>query len=332
MNWNLIGHTWAEKILKQHLVKGDLHHAYLFTGAPGVGRRSLALEFAQAINCTNPPAPGESCGVCNICKHIALMQQADLHLVAPDTDNGMIKVDQIRDLQRSLILTPYQAEYRIALLLNFHRANANAQNALLKTLEEAPRKVILLLTANSAESLLPTISSRCEILRLRPTSIETLAKALEEREHIPAEKAVLYAHLANGRPGIALRLLQDPKADENRKLWIDSLNEILGASIREKMKIAENLVREKNSAPLADILQVWTSYLRDLLLVQQGKPEAVVNMDHLKELTANARQLESDQLLLLLNEMVKALELSEINANSRLMLDNLFLQIPQLDN
>ena len=177
MSWNLIGHEWAEKILRQHLISGDVHHAYLFTGAPGVGRRSLALEFARALNCANPPTPGEACGVCSICKHIALMQQADLHIVAPETNGGMIKVDQIRDLQRSLILTPYEAKYRIALLLNFQRANANAQNALLKTLEEAPRKVILLLTADSTESLLPTISSRCEILRLRPTSIETLTSA-----------------------------------------------------------------------------------------------------------------------------------------------------------
>ena len=206
MSWNLIGHAWAEKLLQQHLISGEVHHAYLFTGAPGVGRRSLALEFARAINCANPPTPGEACGVCSICKHITLMQQADLHIVAPETDGGMIKVDQIRDLQRSLILTPYEAKYRIALLLNFQRANANAQNALLKTLEEAPRKVILLLTADSTESLLPTISSRCETLRLRPTSIETLTSVLNEREKLSPEKAALYAHIANGRPGIALRL------------------------------------------------------------------------------------------------------------------------------
>ena len=115
------------------------------------------------------------------------MQQADLHVVTPEKDGGMIKVDQIRDLQRSLILTPYEAKFRIALILNFQRANVNAQNALLKTLEEAPRKVILLLTADSAESLLPTISSRCEILRLRPTSIEYLTTSLIGKEKLAPE-------------------------------------------------------------------------------------------------------------------------------------------------
>ncbi len=328
MSWNLIGHAWAEKILRQHLISGEVHHAYLFTGAPSVGRRSLALEFARALNCTNPPIPGEACGVCSICKHIALMQQADLHLVAPETDGGMIKVDQIRDLQRSLILTPYEAKYRIALLLNFQRANANAQNALLKTLEEAPRKVILLLTADSTESLLPTISSRCEILRLRPTSIETLTSILNEREKLSPEKAALYAHIANGRPGIALHLARDPKTDEKRADWINALHEVLGYSIRQKMKLSESMNKDKNNDPLSDIIQVWTSFMRDILLVQQGKPASVVNIDYSKQLSDYAGQFNREQVLMLIQELMKCLELIEINANPRLMLDNLFLSMP----
>jgi len=328
MSWNLIGHTWAEKILQQHLKTGDVHHAYLFTGAPGVGRRSLALEFAQAINCANPPAPGEACGVCSICRHIALKQQADLHVVSPDPQGGMIKVDQIRDLQRSLMLTPYEARYRIALLLNFHSANASAQNALLKTLEEAPRKVILLLTANSAESLLPTISSRCENLRLRPTSIEALEKALEERAALPKEKAALYAHIANGRPGIALRLANDPKMDDKRSQWIKTFQDLLASSIRPKMKSSETMAKDKNNEPLPEILQVWTSYARDILLVQQGNENKVVNSDHLEDISLYAQKYDRLQVLSLIEELMRAQELIELNANPRLMLDNLFLQFP----
>ncbi len=331
MSWDLIGHTWAEKILQQHLATGEVHHAYLFTGAPGVGRRSLALEFALALNCANPPAPGSACGVCSLCKHIALMQQADLHVLAPEGESSMIKVDQVRDLQRSLILTPYEARYRIALLLNFQRANASAQNALLKTLEEAPRKVILLLTANSAESLLPTIASRCEILRLRPSAVDALATALAEREHLSAEKASLYAHLANGRPGIALRLARNPKVDENRARWIDNLQEILEASIPQKIKTSEAMAREKANEPLADILQVWASFMRDALLMQQGKQDSVVNTDHFQELDLLAQTLSREELLASVGELVKCLELLEINANPRLMLDTLFLHLPAIN-
>ena len=330
MSWNLIGHAWAEKILRQHLKNGDVHHAYLFTGAPGVGRRSLALEFAKSINCTNPPDPGNYCGTCSICRHIAAMQQADLHVISSDTEGGMIKVDQMRELQRSLILTPYEARYRIALLLNFHRANTNAQNALLKTLEEAPAKVILLLTADSAESLLPTISSRCEILRLRPVSIETLASALVEQHQLPPEKAALYAHIANGRPGIALRLASDPKTDEKRTNWIGQLQDALGYSIQQKLKLSENLNKEKNAEPLGDILKVWTSFVRDILLIQAGKPAGIVNIDYDDEISALANKVSREDLLRFLKELTRSLDLVEINANPRLMLDNLFLNLPVL--
>lgn len=329
MSWNLIGHSWAENILRQHLKTGDVHHAYLFTGAPGVGRRSLALEFAKAINCTNPPAPGEACDACSLCKHIAMQQQADLHIVSPDSQSGMIKVDQIRDLQRSLVLTPYEASYRIALLLNFHRANANAQNALLKSLEEAPRKVILLVTASSSESLLPTISSRCEIIRLRPASIDKLITALEERFSLPREQASLFAHIANGRPGVAIRLAADPKSDENRTRWLETFHELLSSTIRQKIKASETLTREKNNDPLPDVLQVWTSYARDILLHQQGKAERVINADSMKLISSDSEKYTHQQVVSLINELIRSLELLEINANSRLMLDNLFLKFPE---
>jgi DNA polymerase-3 subunit delta' len=326
MSWNLIGHTWADKILKQHLKNGDLHHAYLFVGAPGVGRRSLALEFAQAINCTQLPSPGEACGTCSICKQIARMQQADLHIVAPEVDGGMIKVDQIRELQRSLVLSPYEARYRVALLLNFHRANANAQNALLKTLEEAPDKVILMLTADSAESLLPTISSRCEILRLRPSGIDSLAAALEERFQVPPQKAAAYAHLANGRPGMAIRLIEDNNIQQERTDHLDEFQKLFDCSIREKLLYSEQLAKNRDS--LRPIIETWISFLRDILLVQQGRPTHIVNTDRAQEINACARKFTNTRLLETLDRFVQALDLLQMNANPRLLLDNLFLQLP----
>ncbi len=146
MDWQIIGHEWAAQILQKHIQHNSVRHAYLFSGAPGIGRRSLAVRFAQAINCTQPPEPGIPCGTCRLCKQIEKGQQADLAIIQSEEDSSNIKVDQIRELQRSLSLSPYEAKYRIAILKNFQEANASAQNALLKTLEEAPEKVILFLT------------------------------------------------------------------------------------------------------------------------------------------------------------------------------------------
>src|SRR4030042_807290 len=98
MGWDLIGHTWAAEMLRQHIAANRMRHAYLFSGPRGVGRRSLALNFAQAINCPTPTAPGVPCGTCRVCEQTARMQQADLTIIQSEAEGESLKVDQVRDL------------------------------------------------------------------------------------------------------------------------------------------------------------------------------------------------------------------------------------------
>jgi len=117
MSWDLMGHDWAVEMLQQHLVSGSLRHAYLFSGPRGVGRRSLALRFAQAINCPQPTAPGIPCGECRGCRQIENMQHADLNILQSEREGDTWKVEQVRELQHMLSLAPYEGGYRLALLL-----------------------------------------------------------------------------------------------------------------------------------------------------------------------------------------------------------------------
>ncbi len=328
MSWDLLGHSWAEKLLQKHIANNEVRHAYLFTGAPGIGRRSLALAFARALNCTQPPAAGEFCGACRICKQTEKMQQPDLSIVTPEEEGGVIKVGQIRNLQHSLALTPYEARYRIALLLNFQFANANAQNALLKTLEEAPRQVILLLTADSTDALLPTISSRCEILRLRPVPVNLLESELKSRWHLADDDARLYAHISGGRTGLALQMAHDPEIMEKRKTWADEFFRLLPLNRRDRFAAADALTRSRDQLRLT--LQVWLSLARDLLLTSHGLEENLTNLDYASEIKAAAISTSADQALDMVNEIVTTLDDLELNANLRLLLDNLLLKIPRL--
>ncbi len=138
-NWELTGHEWAVNLLRRQVATGETRHAYLFAGPTGVGRRTLAMKFAQALNCTNPPAPGEYCGECRDCKMAAAMRHPDLAIVAPVVRDGTIKVEQVREAQSLIYLKPYQSQFRISLFLDFQQATISAQNAMLKTLEEAAR-------------------------------------------------------------------------------------------------------------------------------------------------------------------------------------------------
>lgn len=328
MSWELLGHEWAAALLKQHIAHGDVRHAYLFSGAPGIGRRSLALAFAQAVNCQSPSAPGMPCGECRLCRLTEKMQHPDLSIVEADAEGGMLKVDQIRALQRSVMLSPYEAKFRVALLLNFQRANANAQNALLKTLEEAPKQVILLLTADSPDNLLPTIASRCEILRLRPVPIEKLQESLQSRWGYDPKKSALLAHLANGRTGLALRMAADADLVEKRAAWVDELLRLMPLNIRERFAAAEPL--SKNRDQLRLTLQTWLSVIRDLLLAANGKEESLTNQDHATDIAVLAKKLTGQQLVDFLNSVDQSLEILEYNANLRLLLENLLLKIPQI--
>jgi len=328
MSWDLLGHEWAEKLLQSHIANEDARHAYLFTGAPGIGRRSLALKFASALNCTQPPIPGESCGSCRSCRLTTAMQLPDLSLVSAEGEGGMIKVGQVRELERVLALTPFEAKYRIALLLNFQLANANAQNALLKTLEEAPSKVVLLLTADSTDSLLPTISSRCEILRLRPVAVETLEQALNTRWELPAEEARLYAHLADGRPGLARRMAAEPAMLEKRRGWLEEFLRLLPLNRRDRFASAETLAHNRDQLRL--ILQVWVSFARDIFLTANGMGEKVVNLDYAADSQRVAGQISNPMALEILNSLIRSLENLEANANLRLLLDNLWLELPRI--
>ena len=223
MNWNMLGHEWAVTLLSGHLAKDRLRQAYLFTGPRGIGRRTLALRFAQAINCPNRTPNGEPCQNCRTCSQIERLSHPDVTIINPEEPGAQIKVDQIRELQRAIALAPYQAAYRVAIIPSFENTTTAGMNALLKTLEEPPSQVVLVLTAESGEALLPTIVSRCERLLLRPLSLAAVESGLIHRWQIVAETAGLLAHISGGRPGIAMAFHENEYLMTQREDWLDSI-------------------------------------------------------------------------------------------------------------
>ena len=327
MNWGILGHEWAVQLLREHLIQGRLKHAYLFTGPPGVGRRTLALRLAQAINCLQPPEPATPCLSCRACQLFELMKHPDLLITEAEQVGGVLKVDQIRELQHRLALAPYEANYKIALLLRFEEAHPSASNALLKTLEEPPTRVILLLTAQSTESVLPTIASRCEVIRLRPLPYGQVEAGLQSGWNVPADQAHLLGHISSGRPGFALRLSRKEELLEQRQTWLDDLHQLLTQKRVARFAFAEAITKDKNF-PLADLLQTWLSYWRDVLLLTTGADIALANIDRQTEIEQLASQLTLQTARGVIQAAERTLELLEKNVNSRLAMEVFLLDLP----
>jgi len=328
MDWDLIGHEWAVHLLKEHILKENLRQAYLFTGPQGIGRRTLALRLAQALNCPQPVAPGEPCGTCSTCSRITRMQYTDLDIVQTEPGRTKLVVDQVRELQHSLALAPYEGQYRVAVLLRFEEANLSAANALLKTLEEPNPQVIIILTANSTETLLPTIVSRCEVLRLCLLPIEMVSTGLHEKFGLSAEKAQFLAHLSNGRPGYAISLYQQPELLEQRRTWLVDLERINVSNRLERFEYAENLTRDKDKTRF--VLQVWLSFWRDVLLRTSGVTTSIINTDYINEINRLANIITQTKAYRIVSALEKCINQLDMNVNIRLATEVLLLDLPFL--
>ena len=331
-NWNLIGHEWAVDMLKKHVIHGTMRHAYLFAGPPGIGRRTLALRFAQALNCQTPIEPGIPCGQCRDCKQIEAMQHADLHILQAEDEErrpkvgGTLKVDQIRDVRRILTYKPYQAAYRVALFLRFDEANDSAANALLKTLEEAPSYAVLILTADNPEQLLPTIVSRCEVLRLRPLRIEQVRQALEEKGY-ETNQAKWIAHISGGRFGTALRLAGSESLLVEREERLNDLQSLISASRVEKFAYADKLSRDRDA--MRQAILIWLSYWRDIMLRTAHARTPLVNVDRNVEIEDLAGRMDLSTARRVVNGLEETLAKMDGNVNSRLLAEVLLLDLPK---
>jgi DNA polymerase III subunit delta' len=322
-DWPVIGHEWALDLLAQAVRTGRISHAYLFLGADHVGKTTVAQAFAQALLCDT--GTGAPCGVCRTCQRIAGGRYPDYQLVR--AEKNFLQIEQVRLLQADAAVAPLEGRRKVFVISEIDRATAPAANALLKTLEEPPSHVTLLLTSHRRDLVMSTIWSRCQVIDLRPLRLDQIRQALIDRWGVEEDQATLLARLSSGRLGWAVTAHTDPDSWSARSKFLDDLLTLTGQGYLERLSYSEILSRSPGSVETA--LGLWATWWRDLLLVQHDLPDGLLNIDRRAQLVQQAGLFEGDQVQHALADLVRTLQRIKANVNIRLALDVLLLRLPK---
>ena len=334
--WRTVGHEAIVNLLQRSLAGGRLAHAYLFVGPPHVGKMTLALELAQAVNCLNDDRP---CGECTQCQRIVLGQHADVQIVGLSAQESEgeermraeIGRDQVGEIQRAASLMPYEGRYRVFIFDGVERFSEEAANRLLKTLEEPPDNVLLLLLTSREEALLPTLISRCQRLELRPMPSERVAQELEDGWSVDPERAQELARLSGGCLGLAVEALSNPTLLEDRGKRLERIVAVVQAGLEQRFAYAAEMASLffRDREAVQEELRIMLDLYRDLLLIKAGAREFATvalpsALEGLSDGGRSPREVVSG-----IKAILEASSHLEQNANPRLVLEDMMLSLPK---
>jgi DNA polymerase-3 subunit delta' len=322
---DVVGHDAAAARLGRVAAEDRPAAAYLLTGPPGVGKRTLADAFTARLLCAEPIGV-DACGICAQCVRLAAGTHPDVRVVVRDEDRRDIRTEQARELTRWLGLRPLMASRKVAVIDGAENLNENGQNALLKTLEEPPGASILLLIATRLSLLLPTVRSRCQQVRLDPLSTGVVQQLLVDRG-LAADRAALLAARAAGSPGRALGLVDEPDTGV-RTLVLDRLARLPELTAADLSGLAQKLGKESSDEALETIV-AWYRDVLGLAVGESGTP--LRNPDARGALETAAGRTTTPTVLRQLEVVCDTVDAIGRNANRVLALETMLLDLRRLE-
>ena len=278
---DVVGHKDILKYISSAVENNRVSHAYILNGERGSGKKMLANLFAMTLLCET--GDNEPCGKCHSCKQAESGNHPDIIRVTHEKPNS-ISVDDIRtQVNNTVDIKPYQGPYKVYIIPQADMMTPQAQNAILKTIEEPPSYAVFLLLTENAETLLPTINSRCVMLKLRNIKDTLIKKYLMENLEIPDYKADMCTAFAQGNMGRAIMLANSDHFNEIREEAVQLLKHISEMELNEIVAAVKNIsVYKLEITDYLDIIMIW---YRDVLLYKATKEiDKVVFKDQLQSI------------------------------------------------
>ncbi|MQG20516.1 MAG: AAA family ATPase [SAR202 cluster bacterium] len=319
--WNIEGHDDAIALLNTSLERGNLAHSYLFVGSKGIGKRSVAVALAQAVNCLENSKP---CGSCRSCVRVSSGLHADLRIVTKR--NTVIGIEEVSDLLHDLNLQPYEGKYRVVIFDEINHTSHDSFNALLKVLEEPPKHVLFVLLTSNLNLVPETIQSRCQTIFFHPVSNNMLLKKLREAG-VENETAQEIIRIAHGRIREALEIASDPTILESRYEKLQSLMALRNQSLATRIAFAEQMAKDfsQNRDLVLSDLALWIEGWRFLLLSAAGISRETIG----RGIPEKALNYQLSDILGFLEKLMSTTAALHQNVNPRLALESLLMAIPQ---
>ena len=323
---DVVGHKDILKYISSAVENNRVSHAYILNGERGSGKKMLANLFAMTLLCET--GDNEPCGKCHSCKQAESGNHPDIIRVTHEKPNS-ISVDEIRtQVNNTVDIKPYQGPYKVYIIPQADMMTPQAQNAILKTIEEPPSYAVFLLLTENAETLLPTINSRCVMLKLRNIKDTLIKKYLMENLEIPDYKADMCTAFAQGNMGRAIMLANSDHFNEIREEAVQLLKHISEMELNEIVAAVKNIsVYKLEITDYLDIIMIW---YRDVLLYKATKEiDKVVFKDQLQSIKEQARKSSYEGIELILESLEKAKARLKANVNFDLVMELLFLTIKE---
>lgn len=323
---SIIGHQQIIEHLQNAITMDKVSHAYIFNGPERSGKMMLAKSFAMALQCEKHGAEG--CMECHSCKQALSDNHPDIIYLRHEKPNT-ISVDDIRSqINNDVDIKPYSSPYKIYIVDEAEKMNQQAQNALLKTIEEPPAYAVILLLTTNADSFLPTVLSRCITLDLKVVPDDTIREFLMKECQIPDYKADICTAFAQGNVGKAIQLANSEDFNEIKDSAIQLLKRIKDIELYEMMEAVKHIGEYKLS--INDYFDIMTIWFRDVLLYKAtSDANSLIFKDEVYDIKLQASKSSYSGLETIIKALDKAKRRLNANVNFDLVMELLLLTIKE---